>query len=159
MTDTSFRGLFPILAMPFDENGNVDEEDLRKEVEFCISTGSDGLGLAMASEMPKLAEDERNLAARIVVEQSNSRAKVVINTSATSTALAIRMSQNAAELGADSIMIIPPAGVSEYEIRSHYENISQSIDLPIFIFDPYVTFGLFFVLNSFTVFPKYLNES
>ena len=135
MTDTSFRGLFPILAMPFDENGNVDEEDLRKEVEFCISTGADGLGLAMASEMPKLAEDERNLAARIVVEQSNSRAKVVINTSATSTALAIRMSQNAAELGADSIMIIPPAGVSEYEIRSHYENISQSIDLPIFIQD------------------------
>ena len=135
MTDTSFRGLFPILAMPFDEYGNVDEEDLRKEVEFCISTGADGLGLAMASEMPKLAEDERNLAARIVVEQSNSRAKVVINTSATSTALAIRMSQNAAELGADSIMIIPPAGVSEYEIRSHYENISQSIDLPIFIQD------------------------
>ena len=135
MTDTSFRGLFPILAMPFDENGNVDEEDLRKEVEFCISTGADGLGLAMASEMPKLSEDERNLAARIVVEQSNGRAKVVINTSATSTALAIRMSQNAAELGADSIMIIPPSGVSEYEIRSHYENISQSIDLPIFIQD------------------------
>ena len=43
MTDTSFRGLFPILAMPFDENGNVDEEDLRKEVEFCISTGADAV--------------------------------------------------------------------------------------------------------------------
>ncbi len=135
MTDTSFRGLFPILAMPFDENGNVDEDDLRKEVEFCISTGADGLGLAMASEMPKLSEDERNSAAKIVVEQSSGRAKVVINTSATSTALAIRMSQNAAELGADSVMIIPPAGVSECEIRSHYENISQSIDLPIFIQD------------------------
>ena len=54
MTDRSFRGLFPILAMPFEENGNVDEEDLRNEVEFCISTGADGLGLAMASEMPKL---------------------------------------------------------------------------------------------------------
>ncbi|MED5428900.1 MAG: dihydrodipicolinate synthase family protein, partial [Chloroflexota bacterium] len=83
MTDTSFRGLFPILAMPFDENGNVDEDDLRKEVEFCISTGADGLGLAMASEMPKLSEDERNSAAKIVVEQSSGRAKVVINTSAT----------------------------------------------------------------------------
>ena len=135
MTDTSFRGLFPILAMPFDENGNVDEEDLRKEVEFCISTGADGLGLAMASEIPKLSEDERNLATKTVVEQSEGRAKVVINTSATSTELTIHMSQNAAELGADSIMIIPPTGVSEYEIRSHYENISQSINLPIFIQD------------------------
>ena len=133
MTDTSFRGLFPILAMPFDEKGNVDEEDLRKEVEFCISTGADGLGLAMASEIPKLSEDERNLATKTVVEQSEGRAKVVINTSATSTELTIHMSQNAAELGADSIMIIPPTGVSEYEIRSHYENISQSINLPIFI--------------------------
>ena len=135
MTDRSFRGLFPILAMPFEENGNVDEEDLRNEVEFCISTGADGLGLAMASEMPKLSECERSLATKTVVSQADGRAKVVINTSALSTELAIKMSQDAADIGADAIMIIPPIGVSEYEIRSHYESISKSVELPIFIQD------------------------
>ena len=135
MTDRSFRGLFPILAMPFDENGNIDEEDLRREVEFCISTGADGLGLAMASEISKLSEQERNLATKTVVEQSNGRAKVVLNTSASSTKLAIRMSQSATELGADSVMVMPPVGVSEYEVRSHYANISKSVKVPIFIQD------------------------
>ena len=69
MTDRSFRGLFPILAMPFDSKGNIDEEDLRREVEFCIFTGAHGLGLAMASEITKLSEDERNLATKTVVQQ------------------------------------------------------------------------------------------
>jgi len=135
MTDRSFRGLFPILAMPFDSKGNIDEEDLRREVEFCIFTGAHGLGLAMASEITKLSEDERNLATKTVVQQTNGRAKIVINSGAPSTKLAIRMSKNAAELGADSIMIIPPVGVSEYEVRAYYEDIARAVTLPIFIQD------------------------
>ena len=135
MTDRSFRGLFPILAMPFDSKGNIDEEDLRREVEFCIFTGADGLGLAMASEITKLSEDERNLATKTVVQQTNGRAKIVINSGAPSTKLAIRMSKNAAESGADSVMIIPPVGVCEYEVRAYYEDIARAVTLPIFIQD------------------------
>ena len=135
MTDRSFRGLFPILAMPFDDKGIIDEEDLRKEVEFCISTGANGLGLAMASEITKLSEAERKLATKIVVQQTNGRAKVVINSSAPSTKLTIQISQNAAELGADSVMVIPPIGVSEREVRGYYEDIAKTVNLPIFIQD------------------------
>ena len=135
MIDRSFKGLFPILAMPFDNKGNIDEDDLCNEVEFCISNGADGLGLAMASEITKLSEAERNLATKIVVQQTNGRAKVVINTSAPSTKLTMQISQNAAELGADSVMIIPPVGVSEDEIRGYYEDIAKNISLPIFIQD------------------------
>ena len=148
MTDRSFRGLFPILAMPFDSKGNIDEEDLRREVEFCIFTGADGLGLAMASEITKLSEDERNLVTKTVVRQTNGRAKIVINSGAPSTKLAIRMSKNAAELGADSVMIIPPVGVSEYEVRAYYEDIARAITdrrrqikkMKIFVFTSTVLF-------------------
>ncbi len=135
MTDRSFRGLFPILAMPFDDKGIIDEEDLRKEVEFCISTGANGLGLAMASEITKLSEAERKLATKTVVQQTNGRAKVVINSTAPSTKLTIQISQDAAELGADSVMVIPPIGVSEYEVRAYYEDIAKTVKIPIFIQD------------------------
>ena len=135
MIDKSFRGLFPILAMPFDNKGNIDEQSLRKEVEFCISTGADGLGLAMASEINKLSETERTLVTKTVVQQTNGRAKVVINTSAPSTKLTMQISHNAAELGADSVMIIPPVGVSEDEVRGYYEDIAKTISLPLFIQD------------------------
>ena len=97
MTDRSFKGLFPFLAMPFDNKGNIDEDDLCNEVEFCISNGANGLGLAMASEITKLSEAERNLATKTVEQQTNGRAKVVINTRAPSTKLPLQISQKAAE--------------------------------------------------------------
>ena len=121
--------------MPFDDKGIIDEEDLRKEVELCISTGANGLGLAMASEITKLSEAERKLATKTVVQQTNGRAKVVINSTAPSTKLTIQISQDAAELGADSVMVIPPIGVSEYEVRAYYEDIAKTVKIPIFIQD------------------------
>jgi 4-hydroxy-tetrahydrodipicolinate synthase len=69
------------------------------------------------------------------VQQTNGRAKVVINSSAPSTKLTIQISQNAAELGADSVMVIPPIGVSEREVRGYYEDIAKTVNLPIFIQD------------------------
>ena len=53
MVDRTMKGLYPILSMPFTDDGMIDEEDLRREVDFCISKGSDGLGIAMASEITK----------------------------------------------------------------------------------------------------------
>lgn len=53
MVDRSMQGLYPILAMPFDVEGNIDFEDLEREVEFAIDSGVDGLGIALGSEIFK----------------------------------------------------------------------------------------------------------
>ena len=44
-----FAGVYPILYMPFNEKFAIDYEDLRKLTEFVISSGADGLGIAMKS--------------------------------------------------------------------------------------------------------------
>ena len=48
------EGLFPIISMPFDKKGNIDLEDLEAEVEYGISKGIDGIGVAFGSEINKL---------------------------------------------------------------------------------------------------------
>ena len=44
MPDRSMRGIYPILSMPFDKDGNIVFEDLRNEVEWAIGHGVHGLG-------------------------------------------------------------------------------------------------------------------
>jgi 4-hydroxy-tetrahydrodipicolinate synthase len=137
MVDRTMTGFYPILSMPFDDQGRIDVEDLQKEVDFCIEGGAHGLGVAMASEIYKLSETERDLATRTVVEQSAGRAKVVINTGAQGTDLTIQYSQHAQELGANATMIAPPTmmGATSNDIREFYKRVSGAIDVPIFIQD------------------------
>ena len=135
MTNTIMKGVFPILATPFDDNDRIDVDDLQGEVEFVIEKGVHGVGIALASEVVKLSEAERDLATKTVVEQSNGRVSVVVNTGAPSTSLTIQYSRRVEELGADASMIAPPMGVSSNVTKEHYRRVSDATSIPIFIQD------------------------
>ena len=77
--DAGMRGIFPILVTPFDERERVDEDGLRAVVEFNLSAGVHGLGIALASEIGKLTEAERERVIEVVVEQVRGRVPVVVN--------------------------------------------------------------------------------
>ncbi len=93
------HGIVPILVTPFDEVGRVDAESLRREVEFNIDAGVHGLGIALGSEVYKLADDERDLVVTTVVDQARGRVPVVMNTGALATDIAVRYSQQAEAAG------------------------------------------------------------
>lgn len=137
MVDRTMRGVYPILAMPFDEQSRIDVEDLQREVDFAIDAGVHGVGIAMASEIFKLSESERDLATTTVVEQVRGRVKVVVNTGAPGTDLAVRYSLRAEELGADAVMVIPPSAppTTSAQVREYYRRISDAVGVPIFIQD------------------------
>lgn len=121
--------------MPFDDAERIDVEDLRREVEFVIEKGAHGVGIAFASEVVKLSESERDLAARTVVDQAGGRVPVVVNTGAPSTALTVEYSRRAEALGASAVMITPVPGVSPDAAKEHYRRVSEGVGIPIFIQD------------------------
>ena len=137
MPDRTMRGVFPILSMPFDDEGRIDFDDLRAEVEWAIGHGVHGLGVAVASEIFKLSESERDEVTRAVVGQANGRAKIVINTGEQGTDLAIHYSRKAQELGADALMIRPPTfiPVPDEEVAEYFRRIAEAVDIPIFMQD------------------------
>src|SRR5437899_10703771 len=94
--------------MPFDKVGHIDLETLRREVEFMVEAGVHGVGIALASEVPTLSEAERDLALSTVVDQARRRVRVVMNTGAAGTDLAVLYSRRAEDLGADAVMLLPP---------------------------------------------------
>ena len=137
MQTKTMRGVFPILIIPFDEAGRIDEESLRRLVDFDIAAGVHGLGVALGSEIFKLSEAERDHVTRIVVDQVRGRVPVVINTGAPGTDLAVFYSQAAEQNGADALMILPPSFMpaSGPEVLDYFRTINAAVKIPIFLQD------------------------
>lgn len=131
------QGVFPILVTPFDKQGRIDEESLRRLIDFDINAGVHGLGVALGSEVFKLSEAERDQVIRTVVDQVRQRVPVVINTGAPGTDLAVFYSRRAEELGADAVMVIPPSFMpaGPAEVLEYYQAISDAVSIPIFMQD------------------------
>jgi dihydrodipicolinate synthase/N-acetylneuraminate lyase len=129
------QGVFPILVTPFDERERVDEDSLRREVDFLIDAGVHGLGIALGSEIQKLTDNERETVIRIVVDQVHERVPVVVNTSAQASYTACWYSRQAEDLGASAVMCLPPSQASASEVRSYFSSISDAVRVPIFIQD------------------------
>ena len=137
MPDRLMRGVYPILSAPINEKGHLVLEDLERQVEWMIAKGVDGLGIAVATEIYKFNEKERDEILSTVVKVNNGRVKIVMNTGGESTDVAIFLSKRAEELGADALMIRPTSfiPVPASENIEYFGRIAESVPLPIFLQD------------------------
>ena len=139
MTYKQINGVIPILQTPFDNQGRIDTDGLRKVVEFNIEAGVDGIGIALASEVQLFNESERDELLSTVVDQTNRRVPVVMNTGAIGTDLAIYYSKRAEELGVDCVMLTPPnSGVGSSNpaaIRQYFHNITNAVNVSVALQD------------------------
>lgn len=137
MSPPRMTGVYPILVTPFDERSRIDEESVRRLVDYNLEAGVHGLGIAMGSEVLKLTEAERDQLTRVVVDQVNGRVPVVVNTGGPATDVAVSYSRRAQDLGANALMCQPPtlSPPSPSEVRLYFKAISDAVRIPIFIQD------------------------
>lgn len=137
MPDRTMAGVYPILSTPFDSKGRIVMDDLRRQVDWMVDCGVHGIGIAVASEVYKFTESERDEVLSAVVDQAAGRIKVVMNTGAEGTDLAIHYSRRAEELGADALMIRPTSFIPTVveENIDYFERIANAVSIPIFLQD------------------------
>lgn len=137
MPDRSMKGVYPILSAPINSKGQLVMEDLENQVEWMIEKGVHGIGIAVATEIYKFTEEERDLILSTVVRVVNGRVKVVMNTGGEGTDVAVFLSKRAEELGADALMIRPTSfiPVPASENIEYFGQIAESVSLPIFLQD------------------------
>ena len=131
------HGVVTILVTPFHDDGRIDEESLANLVEFNISAGVHGIGVALGSEIFKFNEAERAQVTRCVITAARKRVPVVINSGAAGTDLAVHYSKAAEVEGADALMVIPPSFMpaSADEIFDYYVAIDRAVGIPIILQD------------------------
>ena len=137
MPERSMKGVYPILSAPINEKGQLVIDDLENQVEWMIEKGVHGLGIAVATEIYKFNEEERDLILKTVVGVNNGRVKVVMNTGGEGTDHAIVLSKRAEELGADALMIRPTSFIPmpASENIEYFGRIAESVSIPIFLQD------------------------
>jgi dihydrodipicolinate synthase/N-acetylneuraminate lyase len=135
------RGVFPVVPTTFREDGALDLASQKRCVDFMIDAGSNGLCiLANFSEQFLLADDERELLTRTILEHVAGRVPVIVTTTHFSTDVCAARSRRAQEQGAAMIMAMPPyhgatIRVGEEKIHEFFARVSDAISIPIMIQD------------------------
>ncbi|MBW8910775.1 MAG: dihydrodipicolinate synthase family protein [Sphingomonas sp.] len=141
MTPTRYQGVFPVAPTIFTERGELDLAGQLRCVDFMIDAGSDGLCiLANFSEQFLLADEERVVLTRAILDHVAGRVPVIVTTSHFSSHVCAKRSRQAQEMGAAMVMVMPPYHgatfrVSEAQIIEFFRLVSDAIDVPIMIQD------------------------
>jgi len=136
-----YRGVFPVVPTTFTESGELDLASQKRCVDFMIDAGSSGLCiLANFSEQFVLADDEREVLTKTILEHVAGRVPVIVTTTHFSTRVCIERSRRAQAMGAAMVMVMPPyhgatIRVPENAVHEFYARLSDALAIPIMIQD------------------------
>ena len=136
-----YQGLFPVVPTTFTDSGELDLASQLRCVDFMIDAGSNGLCiLANFSEQFLIADDEREVLTRAILEHVAGRVPVIVTTTHFSTRVCAERSKRAQDMGAAMLMVMPPYHgatfrVGEPQIFDFYARLSDAVNIPIMIQD------------------------
>ncbi|MCG8414023.1 MAG: dihydrodipicolinate synthase family protein [Pseudomonadales bacterium] len=164
--DNPMRGALMILTTPYTASGEVDYEDLAREVAFCHSCGVQGLVWPQnSSEQRYLSKEERIKGFEVLVEaRKNTDMVLVLGVQAEDTAGMLEYAAIAEDLAPDGMIAIPPTTASSLtDIRDYYAALCEVTSRPIFVQTsggPDIELTIEFLVDLATEFPQcgYIKE-
>ena len=135
-------GAVPIIPIPFATDDSIDEQELRRLVEFAVDKGFSGICLpAYGSEFYKLSDEERVQVVKVAVDQAAGRLLVVAQSNHGSSRVALRMARQHVENGADVISIAVPRtfALNDDDLLRFFEPILNGLKVPTLVQDYFPT--------------------
>ena len=133
-----FKGVFTAIVTPFKEDGSLDEECLKKLIDFNIENGVSGIvPCGTTGESPTLDHDEHDKVIEITVQHVNKRVPVIAGTGSNSTAEAIRLSKHAEEVGVDGLLIVNPYynKPTQEGLYRHFKAVADAVKIPVVVYN------------------------
>lgn len=133
-----FRGSGVALVTPFDKNGNVDYETLKKLIDFQINNNTDAIIICgTTGESSTLTYEEHNKCIEMCVEYVNGRIPVIAGTGSNCTKSAIKLSKEAEKMGADGLLVVTPYynKTTQKGLINHYSKIASEVNIPIILYN------------------------
>lgn len=132
------KGVLTALTTPFDKDGAIDDNLLRKIVDRSVDAGVDALVAGGGTgEVAALSDDERIHLFDVVIKQTAGRVPVVANVGALTANRAIRLAWAAEEAGADVVMLAAPyyEALTIEEITRYFTDVAASIKIPVMLYN------------------------
>ena len=109
MDNNEFKGCWPVAPTPFNPNGEIDKEGMKRVIDCMVDQQVDGICiLANYSEQFLLSDEEREILTRLCIEHVAGRVPVITTISHFSTDIAFSRAKLVKELGGEMLMMMPP---------------------------------------------------
>ncbi|MEM2895979.1 MAG: dihydrodipicolinate synthase family protein [Candidatus Bathyarchaeia archaeon] len=135
------RGVFVVVATPFDEKDELDEEGLRYNLKFLVERGmGKKLSLIVAGstgEFYALSEEEHRRLIKIAIDEVNGKLTLIAGTGQAGTKKALAMSKYAEDVGADGVIAVLPYYhvPTEEGMYSHFKTIAENIKIGMLVYN------------------------
>lgn len=133
-----FRGVYPILATPFDDDERYDEASMRRMLEFAARIGVQGVTvLGVLGEANRMSDADRDAVVRTAVQTVGARMTVVVGVSHPGTRATIELARAAAGLGAHAVMVAPSAEPvpSDVRVAEYFGRVCAGSPVPVVLQD------------------------
>jgi 4-hydroxy-tetrahydrodipicolinate synthase len=138
MTIDEFRGVYPAMCTPFNDDDSIDFDSLRADARRLADAGVDGLvPVGSTGESATLTHDEHIEVVDCVVDEVGGEVPIIAGSGSNNTREALELSRRSAEAGADGLLLISPYyNKPEPEgYVEHYRTIADAVDLPQIVYN------------------------
>jgi 4-hydroxy-tetrahydrodipicolinate synthase len=132
------NGVVPVIPIPFNDDDSIDEDSLRRCVDFVVHSHMAALCLpAYASEFYKLSEGEREQVIGIAIETSRQRIPVIAQANHGASKVAATLARRYEAMGADVISFAIPRqfGTTDADLLRYCGTIADAVSIPVLIQD------------------------
>lgn len=131
------HGSLVAIVTPF-KNGKIDEDALKKLIEFQIENGTHGIvPCGTTGESPTLSHEEHEYVIELTVKAVGKRVPVVAGTGSNSTKEAIRLTRFAEQIGVDAALLVVPYynKPTQEGLYLHFKQIASQVRIPLILYN------------------------
>ena len=125
------------MVTPFATDGAVDEDAFVRLLHHLLENGSDGVVVAGTTGEASTMDDEEKLRLFELAVAEAGGAPVIAGTGSNDTAHSVRLTEQAAALGVDGMLVVTPYynKPNWRGIQAHYEAVAAATDKPIVVYN------------------------
>ncbi|HEX4509600.1 MAG TPA: dihydrodipicolinate synthase family protein [Burkholderiaceae bacterium] len=134
----NWDGVLPAITTPFTIDGDVDHAFLGRHARWMVEAGCTGIvALGSLGEAATLSVPEKLAVLRTLVDAVGRDAAVVAGIAALSTDEACGLAREAAQIGCEGLMVLPPYVYSTdwREMRAHVAAVISATPMPCMLYN------------------------
>lgn len=133
-----FTGAGVAIVTPFNEDESINYDKLDELIDFQISNGTDAIIICgTTGESATMTEEEHAECVRFAIERAKHRVPVIAGTGSNCTKTAIELSKDAAEHGADGLLLVTPYynKATQGGLIKHFSAVAEEVNgTPIILY-------------------------
>lgn len=132
-----FKGAGVAIVTPFHEDGSVNYDKLDELIEYHCNNSTDCIVICgTTGESSTLTEEEHLDCIKFTIDQVKHRIPVIAGTGSNCTKTAIELSKEAADSGADGLLLVTPYynKTTQNGLYAHYKAVAEAAGAPVILY-------------------------